>query len=334
MTTFSSPERLAFDSEALPPAERMDRYRALYGLGTDVIQTGPAPRAIFEGWRLDRAILYHRRLNDISHRRTERRVDGDGFNHWTVTLVLEGWLGVAWGNGLKQIRPGEVLLIDVNQPAYNETRHASIVTLSIALDRLEEIVGSVTGLHGLVLSVDECRLYANYVESLLGNLPRMKPEALVPATSVLCTLLMIALEARGRRDVVAEVGREGTRLSRLRMLVDARLGDPDFDADVAIAESGVSRATLYRLLKPHHGLAAFIRTRRLEQVRRNLSDPGDRRSFAEIAMAAGFAAESHASRVFQDRYGVRPRDYRAAIAAPAAIADPIEQFKSWQLDLR
>ena len=334
MTLPEAPERVSFDSAALPPHERIDRYRALYALGADVTQIGPNPQAAFEAWRLDRALLYDRRLNDISHSRGDQRAGRDGFTHWTVTLVFEGLLQVDIGDGIRDIKAGEVVLVDVSRATRNMMRDARIATLAIAQDRIEETVGPIGALHGLVLTADQCRLYADFVKSLLSNLPHMKTSSLPAATSALSTLLKVALETYGLHDTVVEAGRDGRRLSQLRTLVDGRLGDPDFDAEAAIAETGVSRATLYRLLRPQQGLAAFILARRLEQVRRALSNPADRRSFAEIALDAGLVTESPASRAFLARYGLRPGGYRTAVAIATAETDPIEQIRLWQQELR
>ena len=329
-----APERLEFDSTTLPPSERMERYRALYGIGADVAQTGPEPRMTFEGWRLDRAIIYHRRLHDVSHSRGEQRIQRDGMTHWTVTLAFEGAVDIDLGAGARRLHPGELILADVGRFGHSVAHEARIATLSIAQDRIEEVIGPIAGLHGTLVAAEHCRLYADFVTSLLANLPTMKAASLPGATSALVTLLKVALESQGTRDAVADAGREARKLTPFRTLVDARLSDPAFDADTAIQESGVSRATLYRLLQPGRGLAGFIQERRLEKVRRSLSDRDDTRPFAAIALDAGFATESHASRVFLSRYGIRPSAYRATVASAAGDADPIEQFRIWQQELR
>lgn len=334
MAATEPPERLVFDSESLPPGERVERYRALYAIGADVRQIGPEPRAVFEAWRLDRALLYDRHLNDLEHSRGEQRVGRDGFTHWTVTVLIEGRLHVDLGDAVRDLKPGEIILVDVARATRNRLRNARIATLAIAQDRIEETIGPITELHGLVLAAEDCRLYTEFVQSLLSNLPTMKTSSLPAATSALCTLLKVALEAHGLRDAVLGGGRDERRLSQFRVLVDARLSDPGFDAETAIAESGVSRATLYRLLRPQRGLAAFIQMRRLEHVRRALSKPAEARPFAEIAIDAGFVTESHASRAFLARYGLRPGAYRAAIVTALAEVDPIQQIRLWQQELR
>ena len=324
------PEHLGFDSERLPPAERMIRYRALYGLGAEIIQTGPAPRATFQGWRLDRAILYDRWLNDVGHSRAATDLDRYGLSHWTATLVLDGYFMFDLGDGPRQIGPGELLFVDTNAPSRNEAQHAHIATLSIAEDRLEGLVGALAGLHGLQVEARAARLYRLFVGSLLQALPTLDAAALPATTAALGGLLRAALDAHGRRDLAGAGTRDGARLTALRSAIDARAGDPDFGPDEAVAAAGLSRATLYRLLRPYGGLGAFLLGRRLELLRRLLSDPADRRSFDMLAHAAGFHDEARANRAFLARFGMRPGAYRTAIAR----AEPEDQFRAWQHELR
>jgi AraC-like DNA-binding protein len=324
------PEHLAFDTQALPPEERVARYRALYGIGAEIIQTGPAPRVTFRGWRLDRAILYDRRLHDIGHSRAAADLARYGMSHWTATLVLEGRMDFDLGAGEQRIGAGELLFMDTSAPSRNGAHHAHVATLSIAEDRLEELIGPLDGLHGVLIGADNARLYAVFVRSLLETLPMLKARVLPAATAALGGLLRAALDAHGRRDGIAPRSRDSARLGALRATIDARLGDPDFGAEQVIAEAGLSRATLYRLLRPHGGLAAFLLGRRLEHLRRLLSDPRDHRPFGLIARAAGFRDEGQANRTFLARFGIRSGAYRASVQR----AEPDDQFRTWQQELR
>lgn len=60
-------------------------------------------------------------------------------------------------------------------------------------------------------------------------------------------------------------------------------------------------------------VSAWIRTQRLERCRDDLRSRAHRdSSVAEIAYAWGFSDPSHFTRVFKQRYGVGPREYREA----------------------
>lgn len=324
------PEQLRFDTEVLPPNERLEAYRAIYGIGAEIAATGPVPRATFTGWRLDRAILYDRRLNDVSHRRTASALPRYDLSHWTVTLVIDGRLEFDLGDGPRRIRPGELMLMNTNKPSRNDAREAHLATLSIAQDRLDEMLGGLGGLHGVVVATADARLYASFVRALLATLPELPASALPATTAALGQLIRATLEVHGRSARLTPATTQETRLGQLRGLIDARLADPAFTPAAVADVTGLSRATLYRLLHPYGGLAAFIQQRRLEHLRRYLSDRTDQRSFATLAEAAGFRDQGQANRAFLTRFGIRPGAYRDAILQE----EPNEQFRAWQRELR
>ena len=223
-----------------------------------------------------------------------------------------------------------MLFVDTSAAGRNDARHAHITTLSIAQDRLEEIMGPLGYLHGKVLPASDSQLYAGFVRSLLSTLPTLHRSALPAVTSTLGMILRAALDLQPQVTGGSVSTQQSLRLTQFRTMVDVRLADPAFGTDAAIEAAGLSRATLYRLLHPHGGLAAFIQSRRLEQIRQCLSDPHDDRPFAVLSRNVGFRDDGHASRAFTTRYGVRPSLYRAAITK----AEPDEQFRAWQEDLR
>lgn len=331
-----SPESdsLLFDTIGMTPDAAFERYRELYGVGTDALRLGPDFSAKVEAWRLDRMLLFHRRLNDVGHRRDAKRTRSDGFNHFTATLLLGGKLEVDGDNGGHfRPTPGEVLLVNTHWPNTNRMYHAHVVTLSVARERMAAIAGNVNELHGLILTADQARLFREFVESLLRNLPTMSRDATMAAAGVLTALLMIAIDNSGtvRRSATSTGDLE--RLGRLKRLIDARIADPAFGTDMAIREAGLSRATVYRLLGPEGGLATLIRNRRLEELRRHLGSPEMTHSIAELAEAAGFAGIDHASRAFLERYAVRPDEYRAIVTAGTGT-DALFKMRFWQEEVR
>jgi len=326
----SRPEHIDFDTEALPPGDRVARYRALYSAGADITQTGPNPRATFRGWRLDRAFLYDRRLNDLGHSRDARDLARYGLSHWTATLVLSGRMAADVGMGLVTLMPGDLLFMNTNAPLRNEAHDVRVATLAMTVERLEDVLGPLDGLHGLVLREVYTRLYDGLVRSLFETLPTLDERTLPGVTKALGGLLHAALEAHGRNDNTVPQSRDSTRLIALQAMIDARLGDQAFGPERVVVEAGLSRATLYRLLRPHGGLAGFVLGRRLEHLRRLLSDPHEHRHFGTIARAAGFSDEGQANRTFMARFGVRPGAYRAAVQR----AEPDNQFRAWQQELR
>ncbi len=134
------------------------------------------------------------------------------------------------------------------------------------------------------------------------------------------------------RDTAAPVAIEGltlalladvSRLPRLRTRSDplwlhrvldrihAEYRTPVTLADLAVC-AGVHPVHLARAFRQHRGssVAAYVRRLRLEWCRRELRS--SERPLADLAQAAGYADQSHFSRVFRKATGLTPKAYREA----------------------
>ena len=118
----------------------------------------------------------------------------------------------------------------------------------------------------------------------------------------------------------ADVGATSRRLGlaavlRVRELIAA---DPTVRHAVALLErvSGLDRWTLARQFRAAFGTSPsdFRTMRRLDRARRMIRDGV---ALAEVAAGAGFADQSHLSRLFKRTYGLTPAAWAAALAAPA-----------------
>lgn len=95
-----------------------------------------------------------------------------------------------------------------------------------------------------------------------------------------------------------------------RDIADSRLTDPDLSPATLAHELKVSVRTLYRAFAAtDDSVAAYIRLRRLEQARLELTAPGARPSVSEIAAHWQFADSSHFVRAFKKEYGQTPAEY-------------------------
>ncbi|GAA3001965.1 helix-turn-helix domain-containing protein [Actinokineospora diospyrosa] len=99
-------------------------------------------------------------------------------------------------------------------------------------------------------------------------------------------------------------------LRDIHEFIDARLADPDLTpADIAAAVH-VSPRQLYRLFETEGTtVAKWIRDRRLERCRADLLATQDT-GVSVVGARWGIPDSSYFSRVFRQRYGCAPRDYR------------------------
>ena len=108
-------------------------------------------------------------------------------------------------------------------------------------------------------------------------------------------------------------GKKGRRTAIFNY-IEENLVDPDLNVAKIAADLGLAKRTLYKLFAEEPiTISRLIWDRRLEHCRRALLDPQlEKASITEIALDRGFKDSQHFSRAFKQRFGLCPRDYRAA----------------------
>lgn len=113
-------------------------------------------------------------------------------------------------------------------------------------------------------------------------------------------------------DVEADRGSRASLLQRAKDYVELHLADPTLSpVDVARSQS-VSTRTLHRLFEADgQTIASWIRGRRLERCRVELTDAGyDDVPVSAIGARWGLCDAAHFSRLFKATFGRSPREYR------------------------
>lgn len=123
---------------------------------------------------------------------------------------------------------------------------------------------------------------------------------------------LLALLAPLADDVEQPSGR-ARDMARVTAYLDARL-DEDLDPQSIARACAVSVRSLYRLFEEcGQTLGAHIRQQRLERCAQALRAPAQRHeTVTQIALNWGFKDSAHFSRTFKARFGVAPREWRAA----------------------
>jgi AraC-like DNA-binding protein len=101
---------------------------------------------------------------------------------------------------------------------------------------------------------------------------------------------------------------------RIRIVnyIEAHLGDPDL-TPMRVAEACKMTPRYLHHLFSHESetVARYILRRRLEECSRALTIPSQRgRTVTAIAFDYGFNSPTHFGRVFRERYGMTPREFR------------------------
>lgn len=100
-------------------------------------------------------------------------------------------------------------------------------------------------------------------------------------------------------------------LDRVRMLISARIGDPQFSLDKLANELKISRRSIQKQLQACHlSFSALLLEARLEQSRLMLLRSNGRISIEDVCFRCGFGELSTFYRAFKRRFGVPPAAYR------------------------
>lgn len=171
----------------------------------------------------------------------------------------------------------------------------------------EELLGvKLSGKKGLsrTTSLMLRSVWEQVEEDMLPELGSRIADSLLNIFAMSCTEI--------KDTVVTDAAIVGTRRIQIKRFIEANLRDPELSVRSAAAAFGISPRYLHILFSgENETVSSYILRRRLEECARQLSDAlWRRRTITEIAFGWGFNNTTHFARVFRDRYGTSPRDYR------------------------
>ena len=100
-------------------------------------------------------------------------------------------------------------------------------------------------------------------------------------------------------------------LAKVAKIIEENISNPNLNVNLLCEKSGISNKQLYRMIKKYMGVAPsdYIRNVRLQKAAVLLSQ--HRFTIAEIGYMVGFNTPSYFTKCFQDRFGVKPSQYRS-----------------------
>jgi AraC family transcriptional regulator len=143
-----------------------------------------------------------------------------------------------------------------------------------------------------------------------GIASKLRREFLQPddCSAQIIDALMMELDALSRRDLGED--RVPPWLRNTRRWIESHFRESLTVSELAL-HAGVHATHLARSFRQHYGMTVgeMLRERRIEHARRELQSG---RALSEIASEAGFADQSHFTRVFRRATGTTPAAYRRA----------------------
>lgn len=248
-------------------------------------------------------------------RRTENLLAAGDAPHFKLNLQLSGH-GILLQDGRETLlRPGELAIYDTQRPytlMFEEDFKTLVLMfpqhqLGLPVAQIREMTATAIGTeHPLGRAVTP------FLGQLAGLLPQLRDPVghrlAANAIDLLGTLL--AAELHDHDDSAADGHHR--QLLAIQAYINEHLADPEL-CPGSIAESHfVSLRSLHKIFaESGHTVAEWIRTRRLEQCRRDLGDSLQRHvPVGVVGSRWGFPDAAHFSRVFRAAYGLSPSAFR------------------------
>jgi AraC-like DNA-binding protein len=250
--------------------------------------------------------------------RTPALVRGDSAQFHRVVLAVAGRPRVAQGGRVQRLEPGEFAVYDFARPyALDYDSAVELAVFSFPLGSLALPAESLTRLAALPISgaVGTGALAASLLCRVAADVASYRPASVDRLSTVLADLVSAALVDRlDQPDVVPIESRDRMLALRIRAFVEQHLGDVDLDPATVAAAHHLSLRHLHRLFQADStSVAAWIRHRRLERCRADLSDPAlDGSPVSAVGARWGLPDPAHFSRLFSRTYGYPPTEYRRA----------------------
>jgi AraC-like DNA-binding protein len=330
-----------FDAHTLPAHERFEVWReSVLPLFEPRLEGDSADGfyARVDGFNLQqRLFICLAEFSGQRYVRSSRYHADESADHLLIQLYLTG--GYVGHNGHRTVRvgPGDISLLDLGFSLETLAESSSAVTLVVPREVMFSLLRPEHLDIGCVIEANSAvgRILGNHLTSVWRALRSASAEE---GERISQTLLgAVAGAFAGRRAEFCEPASDVSTLEAIRAYIESNLS-ADLTLEHLRRRFDCSRARLSRMFQPLGGLAAYIRSARLERCHRDLSHPcATGSTVSEIAMRWGFRNQSHFRKLFRAQFGVSPgevmeraRDRRQAQAASGMrLSAPYPTFRGW-----
>lgn len=273
-------------------------------------------RGVIRGASVDEVHVNEVRATSHVVERTPELIARSDRSYFKLSLMLAGTGMLIQDDREAVLQAGDLAVYDTDRPyslVFDDDFRTMVVMFPKHLISLpSDVVGQLTavrisgqgGLGGMVVP---------YLTQLAGNLDQLAGTTGARlAHSALDLVTTVFTRELGLDELSADPHR--ALVQRIRSYIDRNLAATDLGPASIASAHFISTRHLHGLFQEQGvTVSTWIRTRRLEQCRRDLIDPmlADR-PVAAIAARWGFVDAAHFSRAFKSAFGISPSEYRAA----------------------
>lgn len=214
------------------------------------------------------------------------------------------------------LRPGDASVYNFLSPSRTENQGSDVLILGVPSHRLGVPVNQLRDLSGIALERDRAlvQVLTPFARQLSRSLDSIDDAVGKHLVLGIIDMVSAALVETARET---ETNSGDALLSSVLDYIDRHLHRPGLTVTEIAAAHFVSPRKLHVAFEAHETtVAAWIRSRRLENCRRDLADSAFAElKIADVAARWGYTDAALFSRQFAHRFGVPPRAYRAGRGA-------------------
>ncbi|EPD63828.1 MULTISPECIES: helix-turn-helix domain-containing protein [Streptomyces] len=321
---------VSFSTDDVSPAERDDYWqhiaRRYHGhdirfphSGHDWFRARSVTRDLGTATITTASITADPAWTTLEAHRTPRRLHWADTDAYEVKLLRHGVLYVVAQDGREAaLRPGDFALADMERPrdvAMAAGGHQEVLTLLVPRTQLPLPSSELALLTAVRLSGQEGSgsLISALLRGIAAEQDTYDPAESVRISSAVLDLLTAALAGRlDRRASIPDKVHHRALVQRIYAFMESHLGNSALSPRAVADAHHISLRYLHKLFEAEEcTVAEWIRLRRLEQCRRDLTDVTLlNRPVSAIAARWGFADTAHFTRLFRTTHGMAPGAYR------------------------
>lgn len=315
---------VVFSTSAVPPGERLAYWHdAVWKTFVPLDVTSPKD-APFSGSvatdRLGQLQVSTVNADQTLVRRSQRLISASRDEYILLGLQTGGAGVVVQDSRTATLLPGQCALYDTTRPYtldFSVSDRFEMVVFQMPRRVLRIPESDLQQITGITIDSDQGlgAVTVPFLSRLATEASTYGPEVSEMLARNVADLLTTVITERLGRDVGRTDAAERTLVLRIRAFIDAHLTDPALSIDAIAAAHHISPRHLQRLFHAEDAtVGAWIRQRRLEECRRELSRPRRTRpTVAAVGHRWGFVSPAHFSRAFRSAFGMSPRQWQAVV---------------------
>lgn len=263
--------------------------------------------------RFHRCVVADIRASAHRVMRTRSQMSADKDRYFKVIWQQEGCNQIEHKGHSITIAPGQWSIYDTSHPYSVDTSDGSrFLVLLLPVSEMGRWNPGIEFAAGKVLPTQGTAEIARLALSgMLSSGMALEQDGAVVMQDSVSALIGNAVTHIYGQTSPAQDGAVSRRLRKAQACIEDRLTDPSLSPDDIAVACGMSRRSLYAAFNALGQTPnSYVLQRRLTVAAERLGDPGLRTTITQVAFEMGFSDAAHFSRVFSDKFGQTPSQWR------------------------